>query len=162
MANFMVFGVLLLIFTRGIAAELQTGKASRGGPVLLTIIAILFIISGMFVMDPTGTPLNQATIRGSMHGLAGGIIFILMPICCFVFLRRFHVDSNWQSFKGWTLALGSIIASAVILLTLSSKLPAVESVFKDWLGLIQRMIIIPFMLWLELFAWRFHKLLKQG
>ena len=36
---------------------------------LLLIIALLFIVSGIFVMDPTGTPLNQATVHGIIHGL---------------------------------------------------------------------------------------------
>jgi hypothetical protein len=120
-------------------------------------MAVLFIISGFFVMDPTGTPVNQATIHGIIHGLAGGIIFTLMPVTCFVFLRRFRADPDWRSFQGWTLVLGNIIATAVILLTLTSKVPALQTTFASWLGLIQRMIIIPFMLWLFLFALRFHK-----
>jgi hypothetical protein len=162
MVNFVVLGVLLLLFTRGVAAEFQTGKASRWGLILLTIIAILFIVSGPFVMDPTGTPLNQTTVHGTIHGLAGGIIFILMPISCFVFLRRFRVDQNWQSLQWWTLALGTIIAAAVVLLTISSKLPEVQNIFKDWLGLIQRFIIVPFMLWVFIFALGLHKQIKQS
>lgn len=161
-ANFILLGVLLLIFTRCVAAEFQTGKASRGGPILLTIIAILFIVSGPFVMDPTGTPLNQVTVHGTIHGLAGGIIFLLMPISCFVFLRRFRVDPNWRSLQWWTLALGIIIAAAVVLLTISSKLPEVQNVFIDWLGFIQRIIIVPFMLWLFLFALGLHRRMKQS
>jgi hypothetical protein len=161
-ANFIVLGVLLLIFTRCVTTEFQTGKASRGGPILLTIIAILFIVSGLFVMDPTGTPLNQVTVHGTIHGLAGGIVFLLMPISCFVFLRRFMVDPNWRSLQWWTLALGIIIAAAVVLLTISSKLPEVQNVFIDWLGFIQRLIIVPFMLWLFLFALGLHRRMKQS
>jgi hypothetical protein len=93
-ANFIVLGVLLLAFARGVAAEFRTGKASRSGPILLTIIAILFLVSGPLLMDPTGTPLNQVTVHGTIHGLAGGIIFLLMPISCFVFLRRFRADGD--------------------------------------------------------------------
>jgi hypothetical protein len=156
-SNFIILGILMLVFSRGVAAEFQTGKASKGGPTLLTIIAVLFIISGFFVMDPTGTPLNQATFHGIIHGLAGGIIFTLMPVSCFVFLRRFRADPDWRFFQGWTLVLGTIIAAAVILLTLTSKSPALQVSFKAWQGLIQRMIIIPFMLWLFLFAFRLHK-----
>jgi hypothetical membrane protein len=161
-ANFIVLGVLLLVFARGVAAEFRTGKASKGGPILLTIIAILFLISGLFLMDPTGTPLNQVTVHGTIHGLAGGIIFLLMPTSCFVFLRRFRVDPNWRSLQWWTLALGIIIAAAVVLLTISSKLPGVQNVFKDWLGLIQRTIIVPFMLWVFIFALGLLRRIKQS
>ena len=54
--------------------------------------------------------------------------------------------------------LGNIIATAVIMLTLTSKVPALQAAFAPWLGLIQRMIIIPFMLWLFLFAYRLFRL----
>lgn len=160
MLNFVILGILLLVFSRGVAAEFRTGKASKGGLVLLLIIALLFILSGIFVMDPTGTPPNQATIHGIIHGLSGGIIFTLMPISCFVFLRRFRADPDWQLFQGWTLVLGNIIATAVILLTLTSKVPVLQAAFAAWQGLIQRMIIIPFMLWLFLFAYRLFRLKK--
>ena len=84
-----------------------------------------------------------------------------MPISCFVFLRRFSADPDWQLFQGWTLVLGNIIATAVILLTLTSKVPVLQAAFAAWLGLIQRMIIIPFMLWLFLFAYRLFRLKEK-
>jgi hypothetical protein len=161
-ANFIVFGMLLLVFTRGIAAEFQTGKASRGGLILLTIMSILFVSSGPFVMDPTGTPQNQATIHGTIHGLAGGIIFLLMPISCFVYLRRFRVDPNWQTFQGWALVFGIIEAVAVLIFTVASKLPEAQNVFTDWLGLIQRLALVPFMFWLFVFALELLRRSQRG
>ena len=158
MLNFVLLGILMIVFSRGVAAEFRTGKASKGGPVLLLIIALLFIVSGIFVMDPTGTPPNQATMHGIIHGLSGGIIFTLMPISCFVFLRRFRAEPDWQFFQEWTLVLGNIIATAVIMLTLTSKVPSLQAAFAPWQGLIQRMIIVPYMLWLFLFAYRLSRL----
>jgi hypothetical protein len=35
--NFLVFGLLFLLFARGVAAEFQEGKASWAGPILLAI-----------------------------------------------------------------------------------------------------------------------------
>jgi len=160
--NFIILGALLLVFTRGVADTFQTGKAARGGPILLGIIAILFILSGPLVMDPMGTPLGQTTVHGTIHGLAGGIIFILMPISCFVFLRRFRLEPQWQALRWQTLALGVIVAAAVLLLTITSKLPNLQIVFKDWLGLIQRTIIVPYMLWLFLFALGLRRQIEQG
>jgi hypothetical protein len=150
--NFVVFGLLLLAFTRGVAAEFQSGKASRAGPILLTIIAISYLVSGPFVMDPTGTPPTQMTLHGTLHGIFGGIVFSLMPASCFVFLRRFREDPKWQFLQWWTLALGAIVAAAVVLLTVATKLPDSQNVFNEWLGLIQRTAIVPFMIWLFTFA----------
>jgi hypothetical protein len=161
-ANFVILGLLLLMFTLGVASEFPAGKASRGGPILLAIISILFIVSGPLVMDPTGTPLDQITVHGTLHGLAGGIVFTLMPITCFVFLRRFREDPNWRSLQWWTLVLGIIIAAAVVLLTVASKSPGLQNLFTNWLGLIQRTIIIPWMFWVFVFALWLRRSVEQG
>jgi Protein of unknown function (DUF998) len=54
--NFIVFGVLFLVFTRGVSGRFHSGRASRAGPVLLTIIGVSFLVSGFFTMDPVATP----------------------------------------------------------------------------------------------------------
>lgn len=151
-ANFLLFGLLLFIFTRGVASEFKSGKASRAGVILLTITAFCFFFSGPFVMDPDGTPLNQATIHGTIHGILGAIAFMLMPISMFVYLRRFKADPNWTALRGWTLVLGTISAVALIVLTIVTKFPQLQSTFANWFGLIQRALIIPFMVWAFVFA----------
>jgi hypothetical protein len=151
-ANFILLGSLLFLFTRGVAAEFQNGKASKWGLILLTIVAFCYFFSGPFIMDPTGTSLAQSTIHGTIHGILGAIAFMLMPISCFVFLRRFNADANWHSMRLWTLILGTISAAAVILLTISTKFPQFQSTFAGWIGLIQRALIIPFMIWVFVFA----------
>jgi hypothetical protein len=160
--NFILLGILLFAFSRGVAAEFPTGKASRWGLILMTTIAVLFVVSGPFVMDPAGTPQNQATVHGTIHGLAGGIIFLLMPISMFVFLRRFRADPNWQPLRVWTLALGIIEAAAVLFFTIVSKAPDLLSTFSGWIGLIQRTALVPFMIWIFIFALKFLKRSKPG
>jgi hypothetical protein len=155
--NFVVFGILFLVFAHGVAADFQNGKASRAGSILLTIIAISYLFSGPFVMDPVTTPANLMSLHGRLHGIFGGFVFSLMPVSCFVFLRCFREDPKWQSFRWWTLAAGVIIALAVILLTIVTKLPAVPDIYKPWLGLIQRAAIIPYMIWIFTFALALHR-----
>jgi hypothetical protein len=150
--NFLVFGTLLFVFTRGLAAAFPDGKASRWGLILLTAISVLFFISGPFVMDPMGTPQAQATVHGTIHGLAGGIAFLCMPIGIFVFLRRFHSDPRWRFLYIWTLVLGVIVTAALLVFTVISKSPDLTATFVDWLGLFQRALIVPYMLWLFVFA----------
>ena len=150
--NFLVFGTLLFLFTRGIAVEFPDGKASRGGLFLLTILSIGYFLSGPFVMDPMNTPLDQASVHGTIHGILGGIVFLLMPISIFVYWRRFRIDPRWQSIQGWTLALGIICAAADILFTAMSKSSSLQIAFVNWFGLIQRSVIIPFMVWVFVFA----------
>jgi len=156
--NFIVLGVFLLIFSRAVASEFPTGKASRGGIILLTILGILYLISGPFVMDPTGTPAGQMTVHGTIHGLAGGFVFLLMPITIIVYLRRFLDDPKWVVMRNWTIILAIIESSGVLFFTIVSKLPEGQNTFTNWLGLIQRLALIPFMVWIFIFA--FYLLVK--
>jgi len=151
-ANFIQWGLLMRAFTRAAAAEFRGLKGARAGLALLALLALLFLISGPFVMDPAGTPQNQMTVHGLMHGLAGGIVFLLMPVIIFVFLSLFRAHARWQAFAQPTLALGIFDAAAVIFFTLSSKLPQWQAAFTGWFGLIQRAALVPFMLWLFLFG----------
>jgi len=98
-SNFIILGIFLFLFTLGLSKEFQTGKASRGGIITFYILSALFFISGPFVMDPAETPTDQMTVHGFIHGISGGIVFLLMPIIMFIFLRRFISDNTWQSFR---------------------------------------------------------------
>ena len=151
-SNFILLGLLLFIFTLGLSKEFQTGKASRGGIITLYIISVLFFISGPFVMDPTETPADQMSVHGLIHGLSGGIVFLLMPIIIFIFLRRFFFDNNWQSFRWWTLILGVIEATGVIVFTYVSKIPFEQNAYINYFGLLQRIALIPFMVWVFIFG----------
>jgi len=151
-SNFIVLGLLLFIFTLGLSKEFQTGKASRGGIITLYIISVLFFISGPFVMDPKETPADQMSVHGLIHGISGGIVFLLMPIIIFIFLRRFFSDNNWQSFRWWTLILGVIEATGVIIFTYVSKIPVEQNTYINLLGLFQRIALIPFMVWVFIFG----------
>lgn len=159
--NFVLFGALLFVFTRAVAAEFPNGKASRWGLILLTIIAIGYFFSGPFVMDPTSTPLAKATFHGTLHGILGALVFVLMPITIFVFWRRFRSDPKWQFLQGWTLILGIICAAVDIYFSIVSKIPILMTSQSPWIGLIQRGVIMPFMIWVFVFAFGMTKVIKE-
>jgi hypothetical protein len=150
--NFIIFGILLLLFTPGVAAEFKSGKASKWGVILLTALGICFLLSGPFVEDLTGTPFSGSTFHGILHGIFGGIVFVVMPITCFVFLRRFREDPKWHSLKIWTLVLGIIVSFGVFMMIVSIKIPTTAVYFANWNGLIQRIALVPWMIWLFVFA----------
>jgi hypothetical protein len=150
--NFILFGVLLFGFTRAVAVEFPNGKASRWGLILLTIIAGGYFFSGPFSMDPASTLLADATFHGTLHGILGALVFVMMPITIFVFWRRFHSDPKWKFLQGWTLVLGIICAAVDIYFSIVSKIPILLTSQSPWIGLIQRGVIVPFMIWVFLFA----------
>ncbi|MBA3946610.1 MAG: DUF998 domain-containing protein [Herpetosiphonaceae bacterium] len=148
-ANFMITGGLLLVFARGVAAQFREGKASKAGPLLLTIIACCLLISGPLVTEPsTAAPV---TLHGILHGIFGAVVFSLAPISCFVFFRRFRDDPTWHPLHWWTLAAGVIIVVAVVLMK-AGQLST--SGLHAWLGLIQRVALITYMAWIATFALR--------
>jgi len=149
-ANFVVFGALLLVFARGVVAELRDGKASRAGPILLAIIAGAFLLSGPFVMDPATTIPEDLSLPGAVHLVLGAIVFSLMPASCVVLWRRFREDPRWRWFAGWTLAAATVITLAVVVqLVVRTSPPAPPH---PWAGAIQRTAIFTYMAWLFVFA----------
>ena len=151
-ANFLQLGFLLLIFTRALPDAFANQKAARRSAVLLTILALLFLLSGPFVMDPDGTPPDRMSVHGLIHGLAGGIVFLLMPVTIWVFLPALRVRAPKSALAHWTLTLGLFDALAVLFFTVASKSPQLQIVFTGWFGLIQRAALVPFMAWLFLLA----------
>ena len=155
--NFIILGTLFLVFTWGVADEFREGKASKAGPILLAIIGFSFLVSGPLVTDVAATPRDQMSLHGILHGIFGALVFSLSPISCFVFWRRFRQDPNWQHLKGWILAAGIITTAAVILLSASTKTQVKPNVFTPWNGLIQRMVIITYLIWIFSFAFALRK-----
>lgn len=151
-ANFILFGVLTLFFTYGKWVEYKDGRLGKGAVIILAIIALFFLFSGPFVMDPMDTPLSQTTVHGTIHGILGGFVFLLFPICCFVFLKKFNADPRWKTFYTWTLVMAILISVAVLFFTIVSKSPTLIPVFKSNIGIIQRAALIPFMVWLFTFG----------
>jgi hypothetical protein len=155
--NFIFLGLMLALFIWAVGREFKTGKASRWGVFLLAVLSFLFTISGPFVMDPIGTPQSEMTIHGTIHGLAGGFVFLLMPVTMFVFIRRFRIDPDWRPIYSWSLFLGVIEAAAVLFFTIVSKAPGLGSTVSGWIGLIQRAALVPFMIWVFLFSLTLQK-----
>jgi hypothetical protein len=156
--NFVVSGMLLLVFARGVRAEFPTGKASRAGPILLAISGICFIASGPLVMDPMYTPADQMTWHGIAHGIFGAIAFALAPITCLVFLRRFRIEPEWQPLRWWTLAAALILILSIVLLEIASPAPPATNALVPWAGLVQRTLVVTYLLWVFTFAFRLYRL----
>jgi len=71
---------------------------------------------------------------------------------CFVYLRRFAHDASWRGLWPVTLVLGAMAAVADVVFTLATKVPALVTLTAPWAGLLQRLVLIPFMVWVAVFA----------
>jgi hypothetical protein len=151
--NFMVTGFLLLLFAFSVRAEFKEGKAARFGWILLAISALSLFFSGPLVMDPASTPHDQWTLPGLLHQIIGALgFFTLAPVTAFVFWRRFREDLNWRSLSLWTISAAAIMFVAIILLRMVPVPPADVNRFTPYAGLIQRVVITAYMIWIFTFA----------
>lgn len=150
--NFLFVGVCLLAFAAAIACVFPQGAASRAGPILLRIVGAGYLFSGPLVMDPPGTSPDAMSWHGLAHSILGAIVFLLMPVVIFVYLRRFAGTPKWRWLWAPTLVLGTITAVADIVLSVATKVPDLIAVAGPWAGLLQRLVIIPFMVWVVVFA----------
>ncbi len=152
--NFIIFGFLFLMFTRAVANEFKDGKASKAGPILLTIIAFCFLILGPFITDPGTIFTYQMSWHGILHGIFGAIVFSLAPISCFIFYRRFREDPKWQRLSQWTITACIIIVIAVVFMKIGQIPP---SLINTYVGLIQRIALITYLSWIFTFALALYK-----
>jgi len=144
-----VYGGLLLLFARGVAAEFPHGSASRWGPLLLRITGFTLIGLGLFVMDPLPTPLAQLSAHAWLHALFGTVQSYAVPISCFVFLKRFREERQWRALAPWTLTAGVLTAALVVILktiVYSIRL-APGNALGAWGGLIQRLALLIWISW---------------
>jgi hypothetical protein len=152
--NFVLTGILLLLFGLGLAAHFPTGTASRAGPLLVQAIGISLIASGPFVTDPSAM-FGQASTHGIVHGIFGAVVFTCAPLSCFVFHRRFRREPAWRRMAGWTLLSGIVLALGIVVLKISQQ-PG--SGLYEWKGLVQRAILVTFMAWIFSVAFRLRRL----
>jgi hypothetical protein len=151
MANFMVFGALVIAFAIGLRRALRTGRGATWVPILLGILGLCAIGSGIFVTDPgLGYPPGASTtptVHGAIHGLLGLLAFASLTAACFVLARRDAADPAGRGWAWYSVATGLLIA---VLFVLTS----VVVVQGGPAGLVQRMCIVVGWSWIAVLAIR--------
>ncbi len=159
--NFLLFGFLFFVFSLGLLREFRKRKLSSTGPIIFLIIALCYFFSGPFVTDPNTIFTNQKSIHGIIHGILGGVVFLLMPMSAWTFLKQFKKEKDFKSLKNMTLFFAVILTLFLIVFTYSTKVPASKNIFPDMNGFFQRIALVPFMIWVSYFAFLLRKLLPK-
>ena len=114
-ANFVLSGVLLMIFAAGLHLGATGGRGSRVGPALLFVAGAAMALMG-FETDPPIQSTGPRTLHNFIHDLAFAL-FVLALLPAFFFLwRRFREDALWRGQARYTLVTGVL---ATLLLFLS-------------------------------------------
>jgi hypothetical protein len=115
--NFVLAGVLNLLYAWGLWRRLHPGRAGTWGPLLIGAYGLGLITVGVFRTDPAnGFPPGVATPahpswHGAIHALVAGLTFLALSAAIAVFVRFFLArKERWWAFY--------CLASAVLMLVI--------------------------------------------
>ncbi len=113
--NFVLAGVLNLLYAGGLWRKLHPGRAGTWGPLLIGAYGLGLILVGVFRTDPVkGFPPGAIAStgpswHGAIHALGGLFVFVALAAALGVFVRLFlEQKERWWAFY--------CMASAVLLL----------------------------------------------
>jgi hypothetical membrane protein len=101
-ANFVVAGLLSIVFAYAVAPHLRGGRGAVAGPVLLTGFGAGLVMAGIFPPDPAmgfpaGAPAGypeQLSTSSVIHGIAPPLAFLSLVAVCVVLARRFAAEGH--------------------------------------------------------------------
>ena len=96
-ANFILAGLLSIVFSIGVSRALIDGPGSRWAPRLFALFGVGLVIGGIFKADPAlgfpaGAPEGypeHITTHGLIHAFAPPLSFLSLIAACLVIARRF-------------------------------------------------------------------------
>jgi hypothetical membrane protein len=157
--NFLVCGVLVLLFAIGLRLSIRGTRGSIGGPVFLALFAIALLVAGIFTTDPAlGYPVGAAyvhTMHGMLHGLAGLAAFTTLPAAAFVMAWHFSAEKRDRRWVVYSLTVGVLMIGLFIAFTTVSTMDAVGTWPNAPTGFLQRIAIIAGWTWIAMVAWRY-------
>lgn len=103
-ANFVLFGLSLVVFAVGLHREIVGGKWAKVGPTLLIAAGMGLVLCG-FKTDPHLANGPQ-TLSGWIHALAFFLLVGSIIPSFFVMWRRLQRDSRWRGYDWYTLISG--------------------------------------------------------
>ncbi|HEV8191233.1 MAG TPA: DUF998 domain-containing protein [Ktedonobacterales bacterium] len=113
--NFVLAGVLNLLYAVGLWRRLHPGPGGTWGPILIGAYGLGLIAVGVFRTDPAnGFPpgvaaVSHPTWHGVIHALGGLFIFLILSAALAVFARFFQLQKE----RGWAFYC---LASALLIL----------------------------------------------
>jgi hypothetical protein len=147
---FLAMGLLLEIFVAGLFFNIRRARGFYAGIVLLALCGFVLMLIATFHMDAPGDP---RTIDGIIHTIASYGLGLLFPIAVFSLAPSFKSTPNWKNIFIYTLIAG-ILGLALIM-------GAFFTEQRGWFGLYERIIILNALIWVEVVAIHFLRLLLK-
>ena len=141
--NFYLFSLATIGFTFALHRAIGGGKGSVIGPILIGVFGLSS--AGFNSIFPCDALCEGITASGKLHLITGVSGFLSMIIGLIVISRRMTRLDEWKTYSRYTLASGIL---AIILFLAIGATSSSEDLALD--GLMQRLFVTPFLLWLFL------------
>jgi hypothetical protein len=126
--------------------------ASVAAPAVFLVMTLGVILAAIFPMDAPGA---THTLVGRLHVVGGFLVFPWMPLALLLVARRFRRDPRWRPYSTYTLATGLFCLATIVFFLLFVGPPGMSPrVFSGLAGLVQRLQLVPFFIWIALVARR--------
>ena len=146
---FLAMGLLLEIFVAGLFFNIRRARGFHAGIVLLALCGFVLMLIAAFHMDHPGAP----PIDGTIHTIASYGLGLLFPIAILSLAPSFKSTPNWKGIFVYTLIAGVLALALVAGLFLSDQ--------AGWFGLYERIIILNALIWVEVVAIHFLRILLR-
>jgi len=138
--GFVVFGLLVEIFTAGLFLNIRRRHLFDLSIGLLTFFGFGLAFIGLFRTDPIG---GLPTLSGRIHVWAAYSVLGLFPLALALLLSSIKNDPNWRGLFHYTIITGILaFALAVGRLFLPQNI--------SWFGLYERILVANVLVWLEI------------
>jgi len=146
---FLAMGLLLEIFVAGLFFNIRRAGGFHAGIVLLALCGFVLMLIATFHMDHPGAP----PIDGTIHTIASYGLGLLFPLAILSLAPSLKNTPNWKNIFIYTLIAG-VLALALIMGALFAEQ-------RGWFGLYERIIILNALVWVEVAAIHFLRLILR-
>jgi MFS family permease len=146
---FLAMGLLLEIFVAGLFFNIRRARGFHAGIGLLALCGFVLLLIATFHVNHTGAP----PIDGTIHTISSYGLGLLFPIAILSLAPSFKSTPNWRSISVYTLVAGVLAFGLIIGAFLTEQ--------TGWFGLYERIIILNALVWVEVVAIHFLRLLLR-
>jgi len=163
--NFVVFGVLIIAFARGLHGGIADERRSAWGPVLFAFSGAANIADAFLPCD-RGCELTS--LPGALHDWVSMFAFLSALAGIYIISRRLGADPRW----GQPYARYSVITAGIAFAMLGLWL-AIGAPSPPWMprifarvpgvnGTLQRILVVIVLVWIEIMALRLMTVVRQS
>lgn len=147
---FLAMGLLLEIFVAGLFFNIRRARGFHLGIGLLALCGFVLMLIAAFHMDVPGA---ERTIDGIIHTIASYGLGLLFPIAILSLAPSLKSTPNWKNVFVYTLIAGILGFGLII--------GAIFGNQRGWFGLYERITILNALIWVEVVAIHFLRLLLR-